>query len=116
MWWPDYDQDDLSQSSFVRPVLAPVAQPGSAPLVTLGVNAAWIPYLLGCAMQLVQPQVWEVATPAALADLQQQATDLIAILANAEAAPSSLHPIANSNPLAPLIFNSAGRLILTGGA
>lgn len=75
-------------SSFAEPVADPGTAPGDAPLVCLQVNAAWIPYICGCVMQLLQPAAWTAST-AALPDLLGRVHDLIAAIGSADTCTST---------------------------
>lgn len=72
-------------SSFVEPVPIPAPDSQDAPLICLQLNASWLPYVLGCLMQLVNPATWDTTDPAALQDIQQRAMDLIGTWGTAEA-------------------------------
>jgi hypothetical protein len=65
------------RSSFVQPVADPSTAPADAPLVQLNVNASWVPYIIGCLMQMAQPRAWTTTDPTALADLLGRVTDLM---------------------------------------
>lgn len=45
-------------SSYVQPVVPPVALPDDAPEIFTCFNASWLPYILGALQQLCQPVAW----------------------------------------------------------
>lgn len=74
MWNPE---SFSVRSSYTEPVADPGTAPGDGPLRQLNVNAAWVPYIIGCLMQMVQPLAWTTTDPTALADLLGRVTDLM---------------------------------------
>ena len=46
------------RGSFIEPVAPPDVEPDASPLVCLSINADWLPYVVGAAMQLAQPSTW----------------------------------------------------------
>lgn len=74
----DYDSPvEETRSSYVEPVADPGTAPGDGPLRHLKVNAAWVPYIIGCLTQMIQPLAWTTTDPTALADLLGRVTDLM---------------------------------------
>jgi hypothetical protein len=65
------------QGSFTAPVAVPGADPGDAPLICIEINAAWVPYVVGALMQLVQPTTWATTDPVAMTAVLTAATELI---------------------------------------
>jgi hypothetical protein len=72
-----YDPESrYPRSSFVQSVADPGTAPTDAPLYCFKVNASWVPYLVGCIMQLAQPPAWATSS----ADLLGRVQDLIALV------------------------------------
>jgi hypothetical protein len=67
------------RSSYVEPIVDPGTAPADDPVICLRINAAWIPVIIGCLMQAMQPLAW-TADSAALPDLLGRVTDLISIV------------------------------------
>lgn len=69
----------IPYGSFQQPVLPPTVGPHDGPLVYVGLNCAWIPYIAGALNQLQLQSTWIVASTDELLKVQGQATDLIAL-------------------------------------
>lgn len=68
-WW--------QQGSYVEPVAVPGTDPAADPQVCVSFNKAWLPYIVGSLLQLVQPSSWATSNPTTLADTLTAATELI---------------------------------------
>jgi hypothetical protein len=66
-----------SVGSFSIPVAPPGVDPTAGPLVYVGINCAWLPYITGALTQLLLQSTWDVATLAELELVRGQATDLM---------------------------------------
>jgi hypothetical protein len=65
-------------SSFPEPVAIPaVLDTNASPRVCVQFASEWLPYVVGCLMQLVQPTTWATEDPATLYGAQEAATRLI---------------------------------------
>ena len=71
-------------SSYLEAVADPGTEPTADPVICLRINSSWIPYVIGCVLQLSQPATWQVDT-AALPDLLGRVQDLINIIGTSEA-------------------------------
>jgi len=80
--WPSYP-NWRPQSSFLVPVAVPTAAPCDQPLACLQLNQEWLAYLVGAAMQLMQPTTWDTVDPDVQADILGRATDLLALIGTA---------------------------------
>lgn len=65
-----------ARGTYVEPVVDPGTEPAADPVVCLRINASWIPYVIGCVLQLDQPAAW-TADAAALPDLLGRVQDLV---------------------------------------
>lgn len=113
MWQPE-DQE-WAIGSFIAPVALPGADPDADPLLQVVFNASWLPYICGSLMQLVQIPTWATSNPTALALVQAQATDLIALFGAAMPAVVAPfpYPISNGLGTGQLISNGAGGIVST---
>jgi len=73
------------QGSFVEPVPIPASHPGDSPLVTVQINAGWIPYVLGGVWQLAQPTTWIDTGGSAITDVLHDVQDLMSLFGGAPA-------------------------------
>lgn len=64
--------------SFKGKVPIPVSDPNAAPLHTVSINCAWLPYIRGALAQLVLQTTWDAVEPA-LTKTQMQAMTLISM-------------------------------------
>ena len=101
-----------ARSSYIQPVTDPDISPGDVALITLACNTAWLPYVVGSLLQLLQPLAWTTTSPTALADLLGRVTDLLGMVATAADATGTLAPISNGNPASPLVLNGASAIVL----
>lgn len=67
--------------SFPRPVPIPDAEPDEPPLMTVCFNRKWAAVLLGAATQLTQLATWDTDDPDAALLAQEQANQLVSMLA-----------------------------------
>ena len=72
-----------AHSTYVEPVVDPGTAPADDPVICLRINASWIPYVIGCVLQLGQPAAW-TADRAALPDLLGRVQDLINLIGTSE--------------------------------
>lgn len=63
--------------SFQIPVEPPTVDADAAPLVYVGLNCEWMPYITGALTQLLLQSTWEVDTPEALQLVQDRVFNLI---------------------------------------
>jgi len=63
--------------SFTEPVDPPGVDPTAGPLVYVGINCAWLPYITGALTQLLLQSTWNFSTLAELENVRGQATDLM---------------------------------------
>jgi hypothetical protein len=63
--------------SFPIPVVPPTVDADAAPLVYVGLNCDWMPYITGALTQLLLQSTWEVDTPDELQLVQDRAWNLI---------------------------------------
>jgi len=108
MWSPVPKwQTQAAQQAALAP---PGVEAGCSPLATVWFPTALLPQILGALQQLVQPAIWNTATPLLT---QEQMTDLIGNIATA--AQTSYHtgtPISCGDASCNWIRNSAGQFIL----
>ncbi len=78
MWY-----DEGPSSLYYEQLPIPSAAPTDDPQVCISLNPAWVPYLAGAAMDLLQRSTWDSIDPAVLLEVIGQATDLLAIIGNA---------------------------------
>ena len=72
-----------ARGTYVEPVVDPGTEPAADPVICLRVNSSWIPYVVGCVLQLSQPAAW-TADAAALPDLLGRVQDLVNQIGTAE--------------------------------
>lgn len=66
-----------------NPLDPPSQPPSAAPVVSISVNAEWLPFLLGLSEQLDSPAYWAVTPEQWASYLQQWVEELIDILSEA---------------------------------
>lgn len=76
------DERRAARTSYLEPINDPGTAPADAPTICLAINAAWIPIVIGCLMQVLQPPAW-TADSTHIGDLLGRVTDLIAIVGTA---------------------------------
>jgi len=91
---------------------APATEPTAVAYVTLAFNTAWLPYVVGTLLTLLQQSTWQAADAATANSLVDEATNLLGMLATAQNNPNTLAPLSNGNPTQPLISNGAGGLVM----
>jgi len=67
----------VSVGSFSIPVAPPGVSPRAEPLVYVGINCAWMPYITGALTQLLLESTWRVNSREELEIVRGQATDLM---------------------------------------
>lgn len=82
MWVSEADWQP--STSFPEPLVPPSVDPDSGPTVQVCVSQAWVPYIIGALLQLVQPVIWDVPDEATLQLTIERATDLMAMFANGD--------------------------------
>lgn len=75
---------------YPNPVPVIVAAPGDAPLVCLQINADWIPYIAGACKAFLAASTWDSDDENVVATMQENAQDLIDMLAALEACPMAI--------------------------
>src|SRR5215813_8824209 len=68
-----------SRGSFQTPVIPPATQPGADPKQAICINQDWLPFIVGALKQLELQATWDVASDAALLDVQGRVFDLMAL-------------------------------------
>lgn len=63
--------------SFRRPVVPPNVDANAGPLVYVGLNCEWFPYIIGALKQLLLQKTWAVSSPADLNLIQMRVFSLI---------------------------------------
>lgn len=81
MFEPDWQ---APEPSFRQSIADPGTEPDAGPLVCVFVSKSWQPILVGCALQVCQPQSWDVSDPTALADLLDRSYKLLLMIALAD--------------------------------
>jgi hypothetical protein len=81
---------NIPYAPFTNPVPLIVAAPDDPPLVCIQVNIDWLPYIIGCCFALRAASTWNSDDENAVAAMQDNADELIAILGEAEACPVSV--------------------------
>ena len=71
-------------SSFQQPVVPPDAEPDDTPAVSVCFAQAWLPYVIGALMQLIQPTTWDTTDPTVLQTALERATALQEMFGTAE--------------------------------
>jgi hypothetical protein len=77
-----FSGDRQAPGSFQQPVPVPVPAPDEGSQVCIQFGAAWLPYVLGCLLQLTMNTTWAVASDAELEAALQQANRLIYLFQN----------------------------------
>ena len=73
----------IAHGTYVESVSDPGTAPADDPVVCFRINQSWVPYMVGCALQLLQPAAW-TADSAALPDLLGRVNDLLNIIGTSE--------------------------------
>jgi hypothetical protein len=113
MW--DQQANWRPRSSFAQKVPPPPYEPGAPPFAALYLNRHWLPYLLGAAQQLCQPQAWDTGDPALLALALDRARTLLSNLGLAGACPPpGPLPIGNGDDAWTWLQSSPGGCLVLG--
>lgn len=79
------------RGSGVQPLPIPGVDPLATPLVYIGVNGAWLPYIFGALWQMYHPAYWATSNPATLTTVQCQVAELLGAVAIASAIPAPVY-------------------------
>jgi hypothetical protein len=88
----------VAVGSFTEPVEPPTVDADAAPLVYIGLNCEWLPYICGALTQLLLQSTWKVTNDAELSLVQQRVFDLIALFVCKIAATKDTFLIGSSGP------------------
>lgn len=70
-------------SSYQEPVAIPADAPGDGPGVSVCFNRGWLPYVIGCLLQLAQPAAWDSTDATAISAVLNNVNDLIKLFGTA---------------------------------